>query len=474
MANLVKVPGIENTNEEFRKKVLEIADRILVDPNFLMAIMSFESGGSFSPKVKSLAGSGATGLIQFMPATAKGLGTSIEALEKMSAVAQLDYVEKYFQPYKGKLLTIEDAYLAVLYPKGIGRGKDYVLFEKGTKQYAQNSGLDLNGDGKITVGEACRKVSERLGTASAANFVELKKGDTGAAVESLQDELVDLGYLTSAQKKTGAGVFGNKTEDALKGFQKDILLKETGVLDLATQAAMRQINDGVKKGSSGGVVQSVQQKLVAEKLLTQAVMNTGIGNFGDKTQAALIHFQIKSKLEPNGILTDETFRLLFKTSAPVIPVSSGGTGNGIDAVLPISGQGFTTYNREPNGADQYGTALTINAIMALARKWFLLHPEVLLQFGDISRKGGGAFPPHASHKNGRDADVRPIRKDNRMDPISVGEVAYDTIRTEELVKLVLNIYPKATIFFNDQRLIDKGLTSHAAGHHNHLHIRFPQ
>ena len=473
MANLVNVLGIENTSEAFRKKVLEIADRLLIDPNFLMAIMSFETGATFDPKIKNAAGSGATGLIQFMPSTAKGLGTTIAALEKMTAVAQLDFVEKYFEPRKGKLLTIEDAYMAVLYPKGIGKGKDFVLFEEGSKQYKQNIGLDVSGDGKITVGEACRKVSERLGTASMSNIVELKKGDTGATVESLQDEMIDLGYLTLEQKKTGVGIFGNKTEAALKAFQKDILLKDTGVLDLPTQAALRQLNDGVKKGSSGGVVKVLQQKLVSKKFLTQAEMNTGIGVFGGKTQAALIQFQLKNnELEPNGVLSDETYRLLFKTPAPFVSVPTNFGNPDINTVLPMNGEGFTTYNRELNGADQYGTAPVINAIVALARKWFLLHPEILLQFGDISRKGGGEFERHTSHKNGRDADVRPLRRDNRLDPVSVGEIAYDSIRTEELVKLILNRHPKATIFFNDQRLINKKLTQQAAGHHNHLHIRF--
>lgn len=473
MPNLVNVLGIENTSEAFRKKVLEIADRLLIDPNFLMAIMSFESGASFSPKVKNAAGSGAVGLIQFMPSTAKALGTSIAELEKMTAVAQLDFVEKYFAPRKGKLLTIEDAYMAVLFPKGIGKGTDFVLFEKPSVQYKQNSGLDFNGDGKITVGEASRKVSERLGTGNVGNIVELKKGDKGAAVESLQDEMIDLGYLTLEQKKTGIGIFGGKTEAALKAFQADVLLKDTGVLDLSSQAALRQINDGVKKGNSGGIVQALQQKLVSKKFLTQAEMNTGIGVFGNKTQNALIQFQIKNELEPNGVLSDETFRVLFKTPAPVVAIPTTATASGIDFVLPLEGEGFTTYNREPNGADQFGTQMTINAIIALAKKWFLLHPEVRLQIGDISRKGGGTFPPHASHRKGVDADFRPIRKDNRMDPISVGEVAYDSIRTEEFVKLVLIRHPNATIFFNDQRLINKGLTKSAVGHHNHLHVRFP-
>jgi hypothetical protein len=59
-----------------------------------MAAMAFETGGSFSPAVPNKAGSGAVGLIQFMPSTAKGLGTSTEALKKMSAVQQLDFVKK--------------------------------------------------------------------------------------------------------------------------------------------------------------------------------------------------------------------------------------------------------------------------------------------------------------------------------------------------------------------------------------------
>src|SRR5688572_12171545 len=171
MSNLVNVPGIENTTEEFRNKVVEIAENLKMDPNFLMAIMSFETGATFSPKVKN-AQSGATGLIQFMKKTAEGLGTTIAKLAKMSAEDQLDFVEAHFKPFKGKLKTIEDAYMAVLYPKAVGKGRDFVLFKKGTVNYKQNSGLDLNGDGEITVAEAAHKVAIRLGTANVNKTVE--------------------------------------------------------------------------------------------------------------------------------------------------------------------------------------------------------------------------------------------------------------------------------------------------------------
>jgi hypothetical protein len=75
--------------------------------SYLMAIMSFESDG-FNPAARNEL-SGATGLIQFMPSTAKELGTATDALARMSAEDQLDYVAAYFAPFKGRLNTLEDA-----------------------------------------------------------------------------------------------------------------------------------------------------------------------------------------------------------------------------------------------------------------------------------------------------------------------------------------------------------------------------
>src|SRR3546814_21044933 len=78
-----------------------MAARLGTKPEYLMAVMSFETGGSFSPAQANNAGSGATGLIQFMPNTAAGLGTSAAALAQMSPVEQLQYVEPYFMEPAG-------------------------------------------------------------------------------------------------------------------------------------------------------------------------------------------------------------------------------------------------------------------------------------------------------------------------------------------------------------------------------------
>lgn len=116
----------------------------------------------FLPNARNMAGSSGTGLIQFMAATAKGMGTTTSALAAMSALEQLDWVEKYFQPYKGRMKTLEDLYMAILWPAAVGKEPGYVLFRKGTLAYTQNDGLDVNNNGLITKQEAAAKVRETL------------------------------------------------------------------------------------------------------------------------------------------------------------------------------------------------------------------------------------------------------------------------------------------------------------------------
>lgn len=146
----------------FRDKVRKISGDLGCDPSFLMAAMAFETGETFSPSEKSKAGSGATGLIQFIPKTAVGLGTTTDDLAKMSAENQLDFVAKYFERQKGKLHTLEDVYMAILLPTAVGKPNNHVLFKKGSKAYDQNKGLDLNNNGEITKAEAAAKVQEKL------------------------------------------------------------------------------------------------------------------------------------------------------------------------------------------------------------------------------------------------------------------------------------------------------------------------
>jgi hypothetical protein len=148
----------------FKNRVLWIADQLGCDPSDLMACMHWESGGTFRPDVKNAAGSGATGLIQFMPSTARGMGTTTAALAKMTAEDQLRWVYEYFKPYAGRLNNLGDLYMAILWPKAVGKPDHYVLWDKGKMPttFRQNSGLDVNKDGLVTRAECLVKVNERL------------------------------------------------------------------------------------------------------------------------------------------------------------------------------------------------------------------------------------------------------------------------------------------------------------------------
>lgn len=148
-------------SEEFKLRVIEISRDLGVDPNYLMAAMAFETGETFSPSVKNPK-STATGLIQFMAATARNLGTTTEALAAMTVEEQLLWVRKYFWPYRGRLKTLSDVYMAILYPKAIGKPESYILFPRGVPAYAANRGLDVNHDGAVTKAEAAGKVQAKL------------------------------------------------------------------------------------------------------------------------------------------------------------------------------------------------------------------------------------------------------------------------------------------------------------------------
>ena len=148
----------------FKERVIWTANTLGCDPNHLMACMAWESNETFSPSVKNMAGSGATGLIQFMPSTAKRLGTTTALLAQMTAEDQLNYVYKYFRPYAGKLHNLGDVYMSILWPKGVGKLDSYVLFDKDKTPttFRQNAGLDVNKDGQVTRAECLVKVNEKL------------------------------------------------------------------------------------------------------------------------------------------------------------------------------------------------------------------------------------------------------------------------------------------------------------------------
>jgi hypothetical protein len=78
----------------------------------------------------------------------------------MTAVQQLEWVRRYFEPMARRIKTIEDLYMAVIWPAGIDQPNTARVLTGAA--YLANKGLDKNKNGIITKAEAAAPVIEHL------------------------------------------------------------------------------------------------------------------------------------------------------------------------------------------------------------------------------------------------------------------------------------------------------------------------
>jgi hypothetical protein len=163
-----KVPNTYRSG--FIKKVTEISSKLDIDPNWLMAIMYFESARSFSPSKKN--GIGCVGLIQFCPdkkglnyKTINGKKYLLSDIAKMDYSMQLDLVYDYYKEYKDKLKSYTDTYFATFFPLAIGKPDDWIIQGGGLTArqiYNANPAFHKVKDGKIRVWEVKKTILEKL------------------------------------------------------------------------------------------------------------------------------------------------------------------------------------------------------------------------------------------------------------------------------------------------------------------------
>ena len=159
---LIFIEKVTQNQTEFAQKVKQISRDLNINPNWLMAVMNSES--KLQPNIFNYAGSGAVGLIQFMPSTARDLGTTTTQLAQMSNIEQLDWVKKYIEMqirnFKiDKIRDYDDMYLIVFYPKAIGESNDWSF---PSYVYSQNAGMDMNKDGIITISDFKQFVRKKI------------------------------------------------------------------------------------------------------------------------------------------------------------------------------------------------------------------------------------------------------------------------------------------------------------------------
>lgn len=160
----------KKVSPELRKRVILTGADFEFEPNWLMACMAFETMETFRPDIRPRRRDGtlvssAVGLIQFLEATAKALGTTTAALALMTAEKQFDYVWLYFRnsiKTFGPVKTLEDCYMHIHWPTAVGKPNAATMYVKGSSAYAANAGLDLDHNAVITKAEAGSLVREKL------------------------------------------------------------------------------------------------------------------------------------------------------------------------------------------------------------------------------------------------------------------------------------------------------------------------
>ncbi|AFY52880.1 putative peptidoglycan-binding domain-containing protein [Rivularia sp. PCC 7116] len=154
----------------------------------------------------------------------------------------------------------------------------------------------------------------------------LKKGSTGEAVKELQKLLLHYGmyvyidnngacaYPTEAEAIDG--VFGSKTEDAVKLFQGKMFLVQDGIVGNKTWQALYKgapVDMPIlKKGSTGVLVKQMQDRLFtggyySSELTMGNHASTVDGIFGLQTESAIKNLQKNAGLVADGIVSDRTW-----------------------------------------------------------------------------------------------------------------------------------------------------------------------
>ena len=153
--------------------------------------------------------------------------------------------------------------------------------------------------------KAALRTDEALQKLQAHAQKGLSLGDRGESVKELQKSLNK--YLGDSEKIAVDGIFGPKTEEAIKKIQKKLGVEQTGTWDKATQAAVKhskivlfnleKINKAITKTSPKDDIIALQKELINFGYLDQ---KTADGVYGPKTEAAVKKLQKSLGLKETG------------------------------------------------------------------------------------------------------------------------------------------------------------------------------
>ncbi len=224
--------------------------------------------------------------------------------------------------------------------------------EAAVKEFQKRNGLYDDGN----VGKNTR---EKL-YSSEAIPLSFHLGDENDEILKYQQRLNQLGYLTTKPD----GKYGNDTVLAVKHFQDNNGLIADGYIGPATKELLMSGNAeeyAIKTGDRGPDVENIQTYLKKLKYLSNVT-----GYFGSATHDAVINFQKRNGLSPDGKVGSQTINKLLSPDARKWNGSSinGGSDNNSSG----GDNGSNGNNSGNGGSDNPGSSSSIvNNIISIAK-----------------------------------------------------------------------------------------------------------
>ena len=209
--------------------------------------------------------------------------------------------------------------------------------ETAVKRFQEENGLTVDGvAGKKTLDAIAAAVARKGGsTVASTTGSVLKLNSQGTKVSQLQTDLKQLGYYYAEI----TGNFGEKTEAAVKDFQKKNGLSADGVAGANTLAAIAAAVEkaggsvsgsgssasGLKLGSTGKEVGDLQENLTTLGFYYGDITN----HFGTMTQAAVKKFQKSRGLPQDGVAGKTTLAAIASAVEGSGSTPAGTTGSSL-------------------------------------------------------------------------------------------------------------------------------------------------
>lgn len=181
-------------------------------------------------------------------------------------------------------------------------------------------------------------------SAFAIKKTTLYKGCTGNDVTRLQQALIERRFLDGKAD----GVYGKKTENAVRNFQRAYGLNTDGMAGTRTLELLYQSKgtksdstSALRVGSRGDRVEALQKKLISLGYLG----GTADGRYGAKTKEAVKYFQKRNGLSVDGVAGEKTLEVLSGKKAKSANEDKKSSKTSVELFLGKKGEEVTTLQQ---------------------------------------------------------------------------------------------------------------------------------